>query len=176
MLQINISSVQSQIKLNFINYKIFSLFLLYFLLDCCVFSQEMQLLLGHILLVLPLFRKEQVPWQTQVHVKHQALFQVQVGVLQLSLLRFELGKLLKFKCQVKSKNKTPVCVCVSHSVVSDSLQPHGLQPTRVLSPWDSPGKNAGVDSHSLLQGIFPSQGSNPGCRQILDHLSCQGSP
>ena len=111
MLQINISSVQSQIKLNFINWKIFSIFLLYFLLDCCVFSQEMQLLLGHILLVLPLFRKEQVPWQTQVLVKHQALFQVQVGVLQLSLLRFELGKLWKFKCQMKSKNKTPMCVC-----------------------------------------------------------------
>ena len=121
MLQINISSVQSQIKLNFINYKIFSFFLLYFLLDCCVFSQEMQLLLGHILLVLPLFRKEQVPWQTQVHVKHQALFQVQVGVLQLSLLRFELGKLLKFKCQVKSKNKTPVCVCVLVSQLCPTL-------------------------------------------------------
>ena len=59
---------------------------------------------------------------------------------------------------------------VSHSVVSDFLRPHGLQPTRLLCPWDSPCKNTGVDYHSLLQGIFPTQGSNLGllhCRQIL---------
>jgi len=44
---------------------------------------------------------------------------------------------------------------------------------------DSPGKNTGVDCHTVLQGIFPTQGSNPGlphCRQILYHLSHQGSP
>ena len=46
-------------------------------------------------------------------------------------------------------------------------------------PWDFPGKNTGVVCHFLLQGIFPIQGSNPGllhCRQILYHLSHQGSP
>ena len=42
------------------------------------------------------------------------------------------------------------------------LQPHGLQPTKLLRPWDSPGKNTGVGCHFLLQGIFPTQGSNPG--------------
>ena len=42
------------------------------------------------------------------------------------------------------------------------LRPHGLQPARFLCPWDSPGKNTGVGSHSLLQGIFLTQGSNPG--------------
>ena len=60
-----------------------------------------------------------------------------------------------------------VCVCVSHSAVSDSLQRHGAR--RLLRPWDSPGKNTGVDSYSLLQGIFLIQGSNPGllhCRLI----------
>ena len=44
---------------------------------------------------------------------------------------------------------------------------------------DSPVKNTGADCHTLLQGIFPTQGSNPGlphCRQILYHLSHQGSP
>ena len=49
----------------------------------------------------------------------------------------------------------------------------------VDSPWNSPGKNTGVGSHSLLQGIFPTQGLNPGllhCRQILYQLSHQGSP
>ena len=70
--------------------------------------------------------------------------------------------------------------CVSHSVVSSSLQPHGVySPTRLLCLRNSPGKNTEVGSHSLLQGIFLTQGSNPGlphCRQILYHLSHQGSP
>ena len=44
--------------------------------------------------------------------------------------------------------------------MSDSLQPHGLQPTRLLCPWDSPGKNTGVGCHFLLQGMFQIQGSN----------------
>ena len=53
----------------------------------------------------------------------------------------------------------------SCSVLSDSLQPCGL-----YSPWDSPGQNTGVGSLYLLQGIFATQGSNPGfphCRLIL---------
>ena len=63
--------------------------------------------------------------------------------------------------------------------MSYSLRPHGPQHTRLLCPWDSPGKNTGVDNHSLLPGIFPIQGSNlgfPHCRQILYHLSHQRSP
>ena len=70
-------------------------------------------------------------------------------------------------------------LCVSHSVVSDSLWPHGLYLTRLLCPWKSPGKITGVGCHFLLQGIFPTQGSNLGllhCRQILYCLSYQGSP
>ena len=54
------------------------------------------------------------------------------------------------------------------------LQPHGL-----YSPWNSPSQSTGVGSLSLLQGIFPSQGSNPGLprgRQILYQLRHQGSP
>ena len=49
-------------------------------------------------------------------------------------------------------------------------------PARLLCPWDSPGKNTGVSCHALLQGIFPTQGSNLGllqflhCRQILYHF------
>ena len=62
----------------------------------------------------------------------------------------------------------------SHSVVSDSLWPH-----RLYSPCNSPGQNTGMGSCSLLQGIFPTQGLNPGlphCRWILYQLSHQGSP
>ena len=51
---------------------------------------------------------------------------------------------------------------VSHSVVSDSLQPHVLQPTRLLCAWNSPGKNTRVGCHSLLQGILLTWGSNSG--------------
>ena len=73
-----------------------------------------------------------------------------------------------------------MCVCMrwSRSVMSDSLQIHGLYPTRLLSPWDFPGKNTEVGCHFLLQGIFLTQGSNPGlprCRQTLYCLSYQGS-
>ena len=47
-----------------------------------------------------------------------------------------------------------VKVGIPHSVVSDSLQPHELQPTRRLCPWDSPGKNTRVGCYARLQGIF----------------------
>ena len=62
----------------------------------------------------------------------------------------------------------------SCSVVFGSLWPHGL-----YSPWNSPGQNAGMCSCSLLQGIFPTQGLNPGlphCGWILYQLSHQESP
>ena len=65
-------------------------------------------------------------------------------------------------------------MCVSHSIVSNSLQPHGLYPARLFCPWDSPGKNTGVDCCSLLQRIFLTQGLNLvllRSRQILYHLS-----
>ena len=58
--------------------------------------------------------------------------------------------------------------------MSDSLWPYGL-----YSPWNSLGQNTGVGSLSLLWGIFPTQGSNPGiphCRLILYQLSHKGSP
>ena len=62
----------------------------------------------------------------------------------------------------------------SHSVVSNSLRPHGL-----YSPWNSLGQNTGVGSLSLHQGIFPTQELNSGLphrRQILYQLSHKGSP
>ena len=52
----------------------------------------------------------------------------------------------------------------SRSVVSDSSRPRGLYPTRVLRPWDSPGKNTGVDCHFLLPGIRPRD------RTLVSHI------
>ena len=68
-----------------------------------------------------------------------------------------------------SKSESESCSDVSHS-----SRPHGL-----YGPWDSPGQNIGMGSFSLLQGIFPTQGLNPGlprCRWILYQLSHKGSP
>ena len=53
-----------------------------------------------------------------------------------------------------------------------------MEPTRLLCPWDSPGKSTAVGCHAFLQGIVPTQGLNPGlphCRQIVNCLSHQGS-
>ena len=64
-----------------------------------------------------------------------------------------------------------LCLMLSH----DSLRPHGAPwPAKPFGPWDFPGKNTGVCCCFLLQGIFPTQGSNPDllhCRQILYGLS-----
>ena len=63
--------------------------------------------------------------------------------------------------------------------MSDSSRPHRLQATRLLCPWGFPGKDTGVGSHVLLQGIFPTQGSNPcllHCRQTFYHLEPPGMP
>ena len=61
--------------------------------------------------------------------------------------------------------------------LSDSLRPGGLCPNRLLRPWGSPGGDTGGGCHFLLQGLFPSQGSNPGppdCRQIGPSLMSLG--
>ena len=66
------------------------------------------------------------------------------------------------------------CIKVNLSVVSNFLRPHGQ-----YSPWNSLGQNTGVGSLSLLPGIFPTQGSNPGLlhgRWILYQLRHKGSP
>ena len=102
---------------------------------------------------------------------------------QLSLIHFAQGTILHAECatgkakNIKSKSaKMKVLVAQSCPTL---LQRHELYPTRLLCPWDSPGKNTGGGCHFLLQGIFPTQESNPGllhCSQILYRLSHQGSP
>ena len=59
--------------------------------------------------------------------------------------------------KLKPRTEAPMLL-FGHSVKSNSLGTHGLSPPRLLCPWDSPGKNAGVGCHFLLQGIFPTQG------------------
>ena len=62
------------------------------------------------------------------------------------------------ECRVRARFCCCCCCLVAKSCLT--LQPHGLQPIRLLCPWDFPGKNTGVGCHFLLQGIFLTQGSN----------------
>ena len=59
---------------------------------------------------------------------------------------------------------------VSRSVVSNSVRPHGMWPAKLFCPWDSPGKNTEVGSHSLLQGLFLTQGLKLGLTLIAGRL------
>ena len=68
------------------------------------------------------------------------------------------------------KENLPAC-----EDVPGSLGPYGLQPTRLLHPWDSPGKTTGEGCHLLLQGIFPTQGLNPRL-PCLSHWQVDSSP
>ena len=75
--------------------------------------------------------------------------------------KFLYYKMLCVNCVCGGRDMTCVCVCArARTVMSNSLRPHGLQPSRLLCPWDFLGQNAGVGCHFLLQGTFLTQGSN----------------
>ena len=80
------------------------------------------------------------------------------------------------RSSVWGRHPTADDMCVSHSVMSNSLRPHGLQPARLLCPWDSPGKNTGVGCHFLPQGIFLTQGSNRGIEPRSPVLQADSLP
>ena len=66
------------------------------------------------------------------------------------------------------------CCCCVASVMSNSVRPHGLQPTRLLHPWDSPGKNTGVGCHFLLQCMKVESESEvaQSCLTLSDPIDC----
>ena len=103
------------------------------------------------------------------HALLQVIFPTQglnSGLLHCSQILWRLSH------QGSPRINTEVGESESCSLVSDSLRLY-------YSPWNSSGLNIGVDSLYLLQGIFPTQGSNTGllhCRRILYQLSCKGSP
>ena len=71
-----------------------------------------------------------------------------------------------------------ICCCLVAKLCQTLLKPHGLQPARILCPWDFPDKNIEVGCHFVLRGIFLTQGSNPHLLHWQDSLplSYQGSP
>ena len=98
------------------------------------------------------------------------------GVLQARIL--EWVAMPSSKGSSQPRNRTYVSSTAgrffTHWATWETLQPHGL-----YGPWNSSGQNTGVGSLSLLQGIFPTQGSNPGlphCRWILYQLNHKGCP
>src|SRR5574337_760472 len=66
------------------------------------------------------------------------------------------------------------CCCCCCEVVSDSVQPQRRQPTRLLRPWDSPGKNTGVGCHFLLQCMKVESESEvtQSCLTVSDPMDC----
>ena len=109
------------------------------------------------------------------HFKHIGISNQQLRVLILFILLQRKSTQTCLESQyLPSKNTLQstgeiayIVKCHVHSVVSDSLQSRGLQLTRLLCPWDFPGKNTRVGCHFLLQGIFPTQGSNPRFLRLL---------
>ena len=100
------------------------------------------------------------------------------GTVMVDMVRNGLTVRIFLKQTPDDDDLSIVCV-LSRSVLYDSLWLHGLLPTKLLCPWDFPGKNIGVGCHALLQGIVPTQGLNPGLphgRSILYHLNHQWSP
>ena len=111
---------------------------------------------------------------------HLVFFQryIYIKLLSAFLLQFTYNVV----SSVQKSDLVYTCVCVCVVLLLSRVQllatPWTTQPTSLLCPWNSLDKNTGVGSHSLFQGIFLTQGSNPSLlhyRQILYHLSHQGS-
>ena len=102
-------------------------------------------------------------------VKSQHESPIGIHLIQTPNLSLPLYPLVTISLFSMSVSLVLFCESEIHSVVSDYLQPQG-----VYSPWNSSGQSTGVGSLSLLQGLFPTQGSNPGLlhyRRILYQLS-----
>ena len=113
-----------------------------------------------------------IPWGNSSYIRRETQQQhseISNGVLSVFFF-FPNGIFIIIKMQIPFEDKVRDkirfgCIyfqSVSRSVGSDSLQPRRLQSTTLLYLWNSPGKNIAVDSHSLFQGIFLTQGSNLG--------------
>ena len=93
---------------------------------------------------------------------HQDTFKILMRLQRNCISRrfFALASSWRIVCQT-------LHACYITLVMSDSLRPHGWQLAKLLCPWDSPGKDTRVGCHALLQGIFPTQGSNSHFLRLL---------
>ena len=84
----------------------------------------------------------------------------QLNILHTFSLFYIVFKIQCILCSLLQLQKLHFCCCLVTKLCPTLLQPHVLQPTNLLCPWDFPGKNTGVGYHFLFQGIFLTQGQN----------------
>ena len=135
--------------------------------DCCKANIglghiQLRKIRRHVLLKCPwnIYEHEVTPWaigQTSIYLKELKPYNV----------FSDYNRINEMDNRKLSKYVANVCM-LSCSVVSDSWQPHGLWPTRLLCPWDFPGKNTEVCFRALLQGIFLTQRLNPSILHLLN--------
>ena len=121
----------------------------------------------------PLCKRFHKPTAVQPPKKNLFIMYTMQGTAKV-LIDIKIHSLILKTIHTFSPNKYMKSESVSFSVVSNSLRPHGLYPARLLCPWDSLGKNTGVDYHSPPQRIFATQGLNPDllhCKWILHRLT-----
>ena len=110
-----------------------------------------------------------------LHKNHRQLtLDVYLKVYLLSLMRQQLLSMHYFYQFFTQVFLLASCYCWVASVVSDSVWPHRWQPTRLPHPWDSPGKNTGVDCHFLLQCMKVKSESEvaQSCPTLSDPMDC----
>ena len=115
---------------------------------------------------------QQAPLSMKFSMQEYSPFQEVLSTQGLNLGLLHCRQIL-YHLSHQGSHRTTIVDSESCSVISNSLRPHEL-----YSPWNSPGQNTRVGSLSLLQGIFPTQGLDPGLphrRWILYHVSHQGS-
>ena len=110
-------------------------------------------------------------WEAEVTLVTREM-QIKTTVkYQFTPIRMDTFKVNKKRMGMQHNLQVKVLVTQSCQILCDSVDcspPGSLQPARLLCPWSSPEKNTGVGSHSLLQGLFPTQGSNLGLPHWAD--------
>ena len=99
-----------------------------------------------------------VTFRTSLSISLKKPPRIPIGIAFLQISLGSAAILTRLSLVIHTQGMSSTCLCavcvLSHSVVANSLRPHGLQPTRVLRPWDSPGKSTGVGCHCLLHSGY----------------------
>ena len=112
--------------------------------------------------------------QREAHFRGLQTFKKFILVPYISVILKVSGHRYNFINSRRTHRIYAATACQVASVVSDSVRPHGLQPTRLLRPWDSPGKNTGVGCHFLLQCMKVESESEvaQSCPTVSDPMDC----
>ena len=106
-----------------------------------------------------------VQGQSSLHFFKELALKYRVYILLNKLIGINMEALSSVGCPIEESNLGNVLVC---SVMTDSVQSHVLRPVRFLCLWNFPCWNTAVNCLFLLQGIFPTQGSNPHLLYLLN--------